>query len=83
MYAYPARGGEPMDLAVEMGAGSDQATGDHAVANDVHAIVDIVEEALQSPYPLGHPGGDAVPFGVGDDARDISSNALERCIAAA
>ncbi len=44
--------------------------GDHAGAQDVLVVIDVVEKAVERRHPLLQPPLEQQPFGVRDDARD-------------
>ena len=57
------------DHPVEVRRGGDQLARDDAVADDLGVGVDVVEERLHRPHPLGDAGLDRVPLGGRDHPR--------------
>ena len=51
----------------EPGGAGDHLVRDEAVADDARRAVDVVEEELQRPHPLGHPRRHGGPLGAGED----------------
>jgi hypothetical protein len=70
MTPHPARGLRADAGFEEIGGGGDDLFGNDAVADDPALVVQVIDEVVQRGEPLGEPGGNAVPFLRGDDARN-------------
>ncbi len=57
-------------LGAERGVAEDDVLGKHAGAQDVARAVDVLDEHVERFDALLEAGADALPLGVGEDARD-------------
>ena len=64
------RGGIALHFRAVLGTPLNHVPGDNAVFDDAGLVVDVVQEAVQRPQPLGQPGFQDPPLGPGDDAGD-------------
>ena len=67
---HPVGRPDAVRLAVEVRGAGDELARDHLVAQDLPGPVDVGEEHLQGPDPLGDTGLDDLPLGGVDDPRD-------------
>ena len=65
--AYAVGRVDPVDRPEEARRAGDHVVRDDPVVEDAGAVVDVVEEGLQRPNPLGDALGDAVPLAGGED----------------